>query len=72
MGLAGITGAPATAKGLRHAAAVAALLAAVPLHLVQRWLGHVSPETTQIYLDVVGLEERQFAARMWSGTDTRT
>jgi integrase len=34
-------------------------------HLVQRSLGHASLRTTGIYGDVMGPEERAFAARMW-------
>ena len=37
----------------------------VPQNLVQRWLGHASATTTAIYLDAVGIEEREFAERMW-------
>jgi len=37
-----------------------------PRHLVQRWLGHASLRTTAIYGDVIGSEERAFAARMWT------
>jgi len=37
----------------------------VPPHLVQRWLGHASLRTTAIHGEVVGPEERAFAARMW-------
>lgn len=36
---AGITGAQATPKGLRHGFGVCAIQAKVPLNLVQRWLG---------------------------------
>jgi integrase/recombinase XerD len=32
---------------------------------VQRWLGHASLRTTAIYADVMGPDERAFAARMW-------
>jgi integrase len=39
--------------------------ARLPPHLVQRWLGHASLRTTSIYGDVIGPEERAFAARMW-------
>ena len=38
----------------------------VPLNLVQRWLGHASMATTAIYLDALGEEEREIAARMWA------
>jgi integrase len=35
----------------------------VPANLIQRWMGHASLTTTAIYIDAVGLEERQFASR---------
>jgi integrase/recombinase XerD len=35
-------------------------------NLVQRGLGHASLRTTAIYAEVVGPEERAFAARMWT------
>lgn len=66
MAAAGITGACATPKGLRHAFGVTAFQTKVPPHLVQRWLGHASLRTTAIYGDVIGREERSIAARMWS------
>lgn len=62
---AGIDGRPAMPKGLRHGFGVRAAGSDVPPSLIQRWLGHASPSTTAIYLNVVGLEERRFAARMW-------
>lgn len=65
MRMAGIAGTPASPKGLRHAFGIRAAAKQVPPNLIQRWLGHASPETTAIYLDAVGAEERQFAARMW-------
>lgn len=63
---AGLRGAHASPKGLRHGFGVAAVEAGVPLHLVQRWLGHAHIATTAIYADVVGAEERSIAARMWT------
>jgi integrase len=63
---AGITGLPAMPKGLRHGFGVRAFQAKVPPHLVQRWLGHASLRSTAIYADVMGPEERDFAARMWT------
>ena len=68
MASAGITGMPAMPKGLRHGFGVKAFQANVPPHLVQRWLGHASLRTTAIYAEVVGPEERAFAARMWSAS----
>ncbi|HVR55692.1 MAG TPA: tyrosine-type recombinase/integrase [Pseudolabrys sp.] len=69
MALADITGLAATPKGLRHAFGVNAFQSLVPPHLVQRWLGHASLRTTAIYGDVLGPDERAFAARMWGGSN---
>jgi integrase len=65
MAAAGITGTQAMPKGLRHGFGVNAFQSNVPPHLVQRWLGHASLRTTGIYADVIGPDERGFAARMW-------
>lgn len=63
--LAEIRGPWATPKGLRHAFAIYAIICDVPLHLIQRWMGHSSMKTTAIYLQAIGKEEREIAARMW-------
>jgi integrase/recombinase XerD len=66
MASAGIVSGPhATPKGLRHGFGVHALSAGVPVTLVKRYLGHSRLETTEIYLNVVGKEERELASRMW-------
>ena len=62
---AGISGSKASSKGLRHSFAVACVVQNVPLTLVQKWMGHASLSTTSIYLDIVGVEERYFAKRLW-------
>jgi integrase len=62
---AGVSGPMACPKGLRHGFGVRAAGHNVPQNLIQRWMGHASPTTTAIYLDAVGIEERQFASRMW-------
>jgi integrase/recombinase XerD len=62
---AGISGAFAMPRGLRHSFGVNAFQSKVPPHLVQRWLGHASLRTTSIYGDVIGPEERAIAERMW-------
>ncbi|MFH6780897.1 MULTISPECIES: tyrosine-type recombinase/integrase [Methylobacterium] len=62
---AGIEGAAASPKGLRHGFGVHALRSGVPLNLLQRWLGHADIATTAIYANVVGAEEREIASRMW-------
>lgn len=69
MDAAGVVGAYATPKGLRHAFGVGAIQAQVPLNMVQRWLGHADMKTTAIYTSAIGPEERAIAARMW-GDDT--
>jgi integrase/recombinase XerD len=65
MAAAAISGAPAMPRGLRHSFGVNAFQSNVPPHLVQRWLGHASLRSTSIYADVMGPDERAFAARMW-------
>ena len=63
---AGIVGIQACAKGLRHGFAVSAIENNIPLNLIKNWMGHSSIETTAIYLNVSGQEERNFAKRMWN------
>jgi integrase/recombinase XerD len=63
---AGIAGGMACPKGLRHAVAVACLAQKIPLPTVKKWLGHARLETTAIYLDVSGEEERNLATRLWA------
>ena len=52
-------------KGLRHGFGVHAVVQGVPLHMLQKWLGHAQLSTTAIYADAVGREEQDIAARMW-------
>lgn len=63
---AGISGVRSCARGLRHGFAVHAVNIA-PINLVKKWLGHASLETTSIYLNVIGTEERLIAQRIWEG-----
>ena len=62
-----IVGTMASPKGLRHGFAIACLTHKIPLPTVQKWLGHSRLETTAIYLEVAGDEERDLASRMWLG-----
>jgi hypothetical protein len=62
---AAISGTPATPKGLHQGLGVKAFQSNVPPHLVQRGRGHASLRTTAVYSDVIGPEERAFAARKW-------
>jgi len=65
MEAAGIEGAHAMPKGLRHGFGVANAEGGVPMATTQKWLGHAELETTAIYQQAVGLEERAFARRLW-------
>lgn len=64
MDLAKVDGARASALGLRHGFAVQAVTL-VPLTQVKKWMGHCHMSTTALYLEVSGIEERQWAERMW-------
>jgi site-specific recombinase XerD len=65
MEAAGIKGVPACPKGLRHGFGVACVEANIPLPTIAKWMGHSSIETTAIYLNVIGKEERGLARRTW-------
>ena len=65
MRAAGIATGPTMPKALRHAFGVGGTQAGVPLNLIQRWLGHADIQTTAIYTNVMGDEERALADRMW-------
>ena len=71
MAKAGLSGPCASSRGLRHAFAIAALQANVPLNLVQKWLGHAQIETTAIYANAIGEQERAFAERAWRCLEPR-
>ena len=62
---AGLHGVRAVPKGLRHGFAVACVQEKIPLSTVQKWLGHARAETTAIYLDFVGQDERDWARLTW-------
>ncbi len=62
---AGIYGAQATCKGLRHGYCIHATQTGVQLHMLQKWMGHARMETTAIYATAIGKEEQEIAQRMW-------
>ena len=62
---AGISGAHASPKGLRHGFGVRVAKETRNPRLVQKMLGHANLETTAIYMDVVGLEAREEMALTW-------
>ncbi|WP_168199338.1 tyrosine-type recombinase/integrase [Pseudorhodobacter turbinis] len=64
---AGIADAPhRSPKGLRHGFGVNAVVKGIPLHMLQKWMGHAQLSTTTIYANAIGKEEQDIAARMWS------
>jgi integrase/recombinase XerD len=65
MRAAGIVEGPAMPKALRYAFGVGGTQTGVPLNIIQRWLGHADIQTTAIYTDAMGDEERYLADRMW-------
>jgi len=67
MRAAAIIGPQASPKGLRHGFGIANAQASIPQSLTQRWMGHARLETTGIYQNAVGSEERAFAQRAWVG-----
>jgi integrase/recombinase XerD len=60
-----VSGGMACPKGLRHGHAVACVSGNIPLTTIKKWLGHARIETTAIYLEVTGEEERDLAKRLW-------
>ncbi len=53
-------------KGLRHAYGIHAIQSGIPVTQLQRWMGHAQLSTTAIYVDFVGEEATELAARMWN------
>jgi integrase len=64
-----LDGVKATPKGLRHGFAIASATVGIPLPKIQKWLGHEKLETTSIYLDYVGDDDRRLAERLWATTE---
>jgi len=64
-GVAGIEGAHATPKGLRHGFGVRMAQKTRNPRLIQKLLGHTQLETTAIYMDLVGEEARAEVVNAW-------
>ena len=58
------------ARGLRHGFAVHTISRGVPLTQLQIWMGHADIKTTAIYLQVSGMQEREWAQRLWDEEET--
>lgn len=71
MNKAEISGPQACPRGARHGFGVAAITAGVPLTLIQRWLAHSRLETTSIYLEITGPEERLYASGLWQCVEVK-
>ncbi|HZP75409.1 MAG TPA: site-specific integrase [Pseudolabrys sp.] len=68
---AGIHGAAAMPKGLRHTFGVVSCLVKVPLPKLQGWFGHASIETTSIYTQIAGEDEKVLASWVWDAWRAR-
>lgn len=62
---AGIEKARSSPKAMRHCYGTRGIAQGVPESTLMRLLGHADIETTHIYTQVVGPEERFLARRMW-------
>ncbi|MEP3247778.1 MAG: site-specific integrase [Sneathiella sp.] len=60
-----IYGAQACARGLRHSLGVHGAMSDIPVTKLQSWLGHSSLSSTSVYLNMIGVEDRQLAERIW-------
>ena len=70
--ISGVTSQLAKPRALRHAFGVGAVQQRIALSVVKKWLGHAKIETTAIYADPIGDEERALARLMWQSTRTQT
>ena len=62
---AGIPDAPQRCpKGLRHGFGINATVKGIPLHMLQKWMGHAQLSTTTIHAEAVGQKKQDIAARM--------
>lgn len=65
MRIAEIEGVQATYFGIRHAFALHCVKRDIPIHLLKRWMGHASIESTAVYFEREVANERAIAERMW-------
>ena len=67
MARANIQGRQATGKGLRHGFGVAMVTAGrpLPIHVLSQLMGHASIRVTEIYLRMVGQEQRRLVMEAW-------
>ena len=72
MEAAGIPTSLTTPRAIRHAFGVNAIQSGVALNVLQKWMGHAQIETTAIYANVLGKEERALAQKTWRGLEDLT
>lgn len=65
MNATGISGKKASSRGLRHSMGVMLALDKVPVNVIQDILGHKFPESTQIYMQILGEDRRQLISNVW-------
>lgn len=61
-----LKGVQACPKGLRHGFAIACVEKNIPINMISKWMGHADMETTAIYANASGKEERGLIARLWT------
>jgi len=52
------------AHKFRHTFAVKAIMSGVPLNVLQKWLGHASVFTTNIYTEITGIDTRGYMEKI--------
>ena len=52
-------------KAIRHSFGIGHAQTRTPSNMTQRWFGHAKIETTHIYMNASGEEERAFASSVW-------
>lgn len=62
---AGVAATLAKPRAMRHAFGVDAVQNRIALNIIQKWLGHAKLETTAIYAEPIGREERELARLLW-------
>lgn len=65
MNAAGISGKKASSRGLRHSMGFMLALDKVPVNVIQDILGHKFPESTQIYMQILGEDRRELISKVW-------
>lgn len=52
-------------KAIRHSFGIGHAQTKTPPNMTQKWFGHAKIETTHIYMNAIGEEERAFASSVW-------